>query len=74
MTGGSRIFEALGKKYFTIYDEKADRDHRIMKEEIEALERAGLISRVPNPDGSRLDSWEATEQGRALIPPAKRIR
>lgn len=48
----------LGKKYFTVYDDKANRDRRIKKEEVEALEFVGLISPVPNPTGQRLDSWE----------------
>jgi hypothetical protein len=61
MKDGNRIFEIVGKKYFTLYDDKTDRDHHISKEEIENLELQGLISQVPNPDGSRLDSWEATD-------------
>ncbi len=74
MKDGNRIFEVIGKKYFTLYEDKTDRDHRIRKEEIEDLERQGLISQVPNPDGSRLDSWEATDRGRASIAPSKRSR
>ncbi|MGH9354010.1 MAG: hypothetical protein ACRD2G_17925 [Terriglobia bacterium] len=71
MKEGNRIFEVLGKNYFTLYDDKGDRDHRIRKEEIEELERQGLISKVPNPDGSRLDSWEAADRGRDAIPVSK---
>jgi len=38
MEAGNRIFKVLGKKYFTPYDDRDDRDRRIRKEEIEALE------------------------------------
>lgn len=67
MKDGNRIFEVAGKKYFTLYEDKTDREHRIRKEEIEDLERSGVIAQVPNPDGNRVDAWELTELGRALI-------
>jgi DNA-binding MarR family transcriptional regulator len=71
MKDGNRIFEVLDKKYFTLYEDKRDLDHRIRKEEIEELEGLGLIRQVPNPDGSRLDSWELTDRGHDLTPTSK---
>lgn len=67
MKDGNRIFEVIDKKYFTVYDDRADRDHRIKNEELDALERAGWITPVPNLDRQRLDSWEASEQGKAAV-------
>jgi hypothetical protein len=32
MADGNRIFEVLGKKYFTLYEDKRDMDHRIRKD------------------------------------------
>jgi hypothetical protein len=49
MKDGNRIFEVLGKKYFTLYEDKTNRDHRLRKEEIEELERLGTISQFPIP-------------------------
>jgi len=74
MKDGNRIFEVLGKKYFTLYEDKTDRDHRLRKEEIEELERLGAISQVPNPDGRRLDAWELSNFGRSLISPSTKSR
>lgn len=67
MKDGNRIFEVIDKKHFTVYDDRADRDHRIKKEELDALERAGWITPVPNLDRQHLDSWEASEQGKAAV-------
>jgi hypothetical protein len=67
MKDGNRIFEVLGKKYFTLYEDRRDLDHRIQKDELEELARSGVISQVPNPEGNRLDAWEISELGRSLI-------
>lgn len=71
MKDGNRIFEVLGKKYFTRYEDKRDCDHRIRKEEIENLERLSLIAQVPNPDRTRFDAWEITGPGIAAITSSK---
>lgn len=67
MKDGNRIFEVIDKKYFIVYDDRADRDHRVKKEELDALERAGWIMPVPNPDRQHLDSWEVSEQWQAAL-------
>jgi hypothetical protein len=74
MKDGNRIFEVVGKKYFTLYEDKTDRDHRIRKDELEELERSSVISQVPNPDRNRLDAWEISEFGRSLIATFQRSR
>lgn len=71
MKDGNRIFEVLGKKYFTLYEDKRDRDHRIRKEEIETLERLGVIAQVPNPGRTRFDAWGITGTGIAVITSSK---
>lgn len=67
MRSGNRIFEVVEKKYFTVYNDKANRDRRIKKEEIVALEQAGWITAVPNPAGQRLDSWQISERCKAAL-------
>jgi DNA-binding MarR family transcriptional regulator len=66
MLNGDLIWEVAGKSYRTLYNEKLGRQQRIPASAIEEMEQRGWIRLLDNPNSSRLDGWEMTEQGRAL--------
>jgi DNA-binding MarR family transcriptional regulator len=66
MLNGDLIWELAGKSYRSIYNEKLSRQQRIPASAIEEMEQQGWIHRLDNPNSSRLDGWEMTEQGRAF--------
>ena len=66
MLNDDLIWEVAGKSYRSIYNERLDRQQRIPASAIEDMEQRGWIRRLDNPNSSRLDGWEMTEQGRAF--------
>jgi len=66
MLNGDLIWEVAGKSYRSIYNERLSRQQRIPASAIEEMEQQGWIHRLDNPNSSRLDGWEMTEQGRAF--------
>jgi DNA-binding MarR family transcriptional regulator len=66
MCNDDLIWEVAGKSYRSIYNEKLGRQQRIPASAIEDMEQRGWIRRLDNPNSSRLDGWEMTEQGRAV--------
>jgi DNA-binding MarR family transcriptional regulator len=66
MLNDDLIWEVAGKSYRSIYHERLDRQQRIPASAIEDMEQRGWIRRLDNPNSSRLDGWEMTEQGRAF--------
>jgi DNA-binding MarR family transcriptional regulator len=66
MLNGDLIWEVAGKGYRSIYNERLGRQQRIPASAIEDMEQRGWIRRLDNPNSSRLDGWEMTEQGRAF--------
>ena len=66
MLNGDLIWEVAGKSYRSLYNERLGRQQRIPASTIEDMERRGWIRRLDNPNSSRLDGWEMTEQGRAF--------
>jgi hypothetical protein len=66
MLNGDLIWEVAGKSYRSIYNERLGRQQRIPASAIEEMEQQEWIRRLDNPNSSRLDGWEMTEQGRAF--------
>jgi DNA-binding MarR family transcriptional regulator len=57
--------------HYTVYNEKRGRDQRVAAALVATLEEQGWIRQRPNPQADRLDSWEITPEGRALLPAPK---
>jgi DNA-binding MarR family transcriptional regulator len=53
--------------HLTVYDEKRGCDQNLPTATVTALEQQGWIRRRPNTQADRLDSWELTPQGQALV-------
>jgi DNA-binding MarR family transcriptional regulator len=51
-----------------VYNEKRGRPQRIRTATVTLLEQQGWVQKRPNPQEDRLDSWELTPQGKALVP------
>src|ERR1039457_364808 len=66
MCNGDLIWEVAGKRYRSIYNERLGRQQRIPASTVEEMEQQGWIRRLDNPNSSRLDGWEMTEQGLAF--------
>ena len=60
--------------HYTVYNEKHGRDQRVRAALVTSLAEHGWIRKRPNPQADRLDSWEITPEGRALLPTPKRRR
>jgi hypothetical protein len=67
MQQGNLIWELADQPYCTLYNEKTGRDQRIRLQGVREMEAFGWIHRVPNPSPNRLDSWEITDKGRAVL-------
>jgi DNA-binding MarR family transcriptional regulator len=66
---GDLIWEiAEDPGHCTVYNEKRGRPQRIRTAAVTGLEQQGWVQRCPNPQPDRLDSWELTPRGRALMP------
>src|SRR4051812_42985119 len=57
--------------HYTVYDEKRGRDQRVTATLVTTLAEPGWIRKRPNRQADRLDSWEITPEGRALLPAPK---
>lgn len=66
MERGNRIWEVPGKNYYTLYNDKTERDRVVSRAVVVELERAGWIQKAEDLP-QRLDSWEITETARALF-------
>jgi hypothetical protein len=66
MLNGDLIWEVAGKSYRSLYNERLGRQQRVPASTVEEMEQQGWIRRLDNPNSSRLDGWEMTEQGRAF--------
>ena len=66
MQDDNAIWEVAGEDYCTVYDEKLKRDRIVQQKEIGQMEQAGWIRKAPNTVRNRLDSWQLTEEGRAM--------
>ena len=65
---GDLIWEiAEDPRHRTVYDEKLGRSRRVRTAAVTVLEEQGWIQRRPNSHEDRLDSWELTPQGEALL-------
>jgi DNA-binding MarR family transcriptional regulator len=65
---GDLIWEiAEDPRHRTVYDEKRGCSRRLTTAAASALEQQGRIQRRPNPQADRLDSWELTLLGKALV-------
>lgn len=65
---GDLIWEiAEDPRHRTVYDEKIGRSRRLTAAAVTILEQQGWIQRRPNPQEDRLDSWELTPEGQALV-------
>jgi hypothetical protein len=53
--------------YRTVYNEKRGHPQRIRTATVTLLEQQGWVQKRPNPQEDRLDSWELTPQGKALV-------
>src|SRR4051794_14287395 len=60
--------------HYTVYNEKRGRDQRVAAALVTTLAEQGWIRPCPNHQADRLDSWEITLAGRALLPAPKRRR
>ena len=60
--------------HYTVYNEKRKGDQRVRATTVKTLEQHGWIRRRPNPHADRLDSWEITPKGQALLPAPRRRR
>ena len=67
MLNDDLIWEVVGKSHRSLYNEKLGRPQRVPAALVEDMEQQGWIRRLPNPDATRLDGWELTEQGRELV-------
>ena len=80
LAAGDFLWEVAGEKYFTQFEEKTGRQLRVHPPALQPLESADLIVRRRQPEAARrLDYWEITEQGRAMIaesllPPKKTVQ
>ena len=66
MLNDDLIWEVADKSYRSLYNERLARQQRIPASAVEEMEQQGWIRRLDNPNSSRLDGWEMTEQGRAF--------
>jgi hypothetical protein len=66
MERGNRIWEVPGKNYYTLYNDKTERDRVVSRATVAEMERAGWIQKAEDLP-QRLDSWEITEGGRAIF-------
>jgi DNA-binding MarR family transcriptional regulator len=68
LQNGDLIWEmADDPAHYTVYHEKRGRDQRVAATLVTALEEQGWIRKRPNLQSDRLDSWEITPEGRALL-------
>jgi hypothetical protein len=72
MEQGNAIWEVSGEEHCAVYDEKIKRDRIVRQNEIERMEQVGWIRKAANTSRNRLDSWQLTEEGRAIATPVKR--
>src|SRR4051794_5856992 len=54
-----------------VYNEKRGGDQPVPAALVTTLERQGWIQKRPNPQADRLDSWEITSEGKAVLPRPK---
>ena len=72
LADGDWLWEVAGDPdHYTMYHEKRRRDQRVRAALVTTLEEQGWIRKRPNSQADRLDSWEITPEGRALLPVPK---
>jgi DNA-binding MarR family transcriptional regulator len=75
LTQGDCLWEiADDSDHYTVYNEKRGADQRVRASLVATLAEQGWIQKRPNPQADRLDSWEITPVGRALLPIPKHRR
>jgi hypothetical protein len=68
LAAGDLLWEVPGEKYFTQYNERTGRQIHVHPPVLEPLESAHLVRRHRQPETDhKLDFWEITEQGRAVL-------
>jgi hypothetical protein len=72
MQNGDLLWEiADDPAHYTVYNEKHGGDQRVRATLVATLAEQGWIRQCPNAQADRLDSWEITPEGRALLPRPK---
>ena len=65
---GDFIWEVNGESYFTQFNDRSDRQSRVRRQEIEALDEQGWILRIRHdPAARRLDYYDITDGGREAL-------
>jgi hypothetical protein len=69
----NQIWEAVGRKYFTQYDEITGKEIRIPCTELKHMETCGWIQLIHHPEAAqRLDRYEITTPGASLVTRAEK--
>jgi DNA-binding HxlR family transcriptional regulator len=68
MVQGDYAWEVAGKNYFSQFNDSTQRPGRVLLRELLGLREQGWIRRITQqPEAHRLDYWDITEAGRAIV-------
>lgn len=68
LAAGDLLWEAPGERYATQFDERPGRFRKVPLVAVQHLEELHLIERcIQDPAAQRLDYWQLTEKGRAVL-------